>query len=73
MKTCAKCGKNVADSTPTCPNCNSFAFHTEKNGLEGGISQLLWELCLKNPKAFWTIMAVIGGAFIIFLIWAFNS
>ncbi len=73
MKTCAKCGKNVADSTPMCPKCGSFMFHTEKNGLEGIFSQFLMDLNMKNPKAFWILMAVIVGAFVIFLIWAFNS
>lgn len=73
MKTCAKCGKNVANSTQMCPVCNSVAFYTERSGLEGGFWQYLNELLFTNPKAFWIIIGAIAAGFVLFLIWAFNS
>lgn len=59
MKTCAKCGQNVNIGTSSCPNCDSFAFHTE-NGMEGGIAELLQMLMFKNQKAFWIIATILG-------------
>ncbi|MBQ4067160.1 MAG: hypothetical protein IJD22_05900 [Clostridia bacterium] len=73
MKTCTKCGKNVSDATPMCPRCNCVAFHTDKNAYEGFFSQMLMELLEKKPKLAFAIIGVIIAAFVIFLIWAFNS
>lgn len=71
MKTCVKCGKNVADSTTMCPNCHSLAFHTDQ-GMEGG-STLLFDLLLeKAPKVGIVILSIIGIAVIAFAIWLFT-
>ena len=68
MKTCAKCGKNVSDSTPMCPNCNSMAFHTD-SGLEGGFSELMMGLINKNPAVGCTVLAVLVLGMIVGFLW----
>lgn len=59
FKTCVKCGKNVSIGTPSCPDCGSFAFHTE-DGTEGVGAELLQMLMLKNPKLFWIVAIILG-------------
>lgn len=68
MKSCLKCGKVVADSTLSCPQCGSRAFNTEDH-VEGVGWELLNQLSYKNPKAFWIIMAILGVLIIGGFIW----
>lgn len=72
MKTCAKCGKNVNDSTPLCPNCGSLAFHTDE-GLDGGFSELLNMLFAKKPTLAWIILGIVGAVTIGGAIWFFTQ
>lgn len=72
MKSCAKCGKVVADSTPFCPKCGSYAFNTE-NGYEGVGAELLNQLMYSNPKAFLIIMVILAVVVIGAFIWFFGG
>lgn len=66
MKTCAKCGRNVADGTTMCPACQSSAFYTDK-GLEGGASLLGDWLIEKNPKLALIILLLLAAGMIAFV------
>lgn len=72
MKSCVKCGKVVADSTLSCPQCGSMAFNKE-DGVEGIGWELLNMLTQKNPKVGYIIIAILSvliiGAFIWFFGW----
>lgn len=69
MKTCAKCGKNVADGTTLCPNCHSMAFHTDR-GSEGVFFDWLLN---KSPKLAIIIMSALLMGLIGFCIWFYCS
>lgn len=72
MKSCIKCGKVVADSTPSCPQCGSFAFNTE-DGYDGVGTELLNQLMQNNPKVGWTVAIIIAVLIIIGFIWLFGG
>ena len=72
MKTCVKCGKNVADGTKMCPTCQSMAFYTDR-GTEGGASLLFDWLLGKNPKLGIIILLILLMGMIAFCIWFFGG
>ena len=67
MKSCIKCGKVVANSAQSCPDCGCMAFETDNGGKEGLVGELMMMLLNKNPVAFWIVMGVLAVAIIIFL------
>lgn len=72
MKTCVKCGKNVANGTKLCPNCHSMAFYTER-GTEGGSSLFFDWLIEKNPKLAIIILVIVLMGMVGFCIWFFGA
>ena len=72
MKSCAKCGKVVADSASICPKCGSFAFYTDNGSTEGTFAELLNMIMLKNPKLFWILITILGIGVIGIAVWYFG-
>ena len=73
MKTCVKCGKNVANGTHVCPNCGSLAFSTDNGRMEGTGSLIFDWFFAKNPKLAVIIVAILTVAAIGFAIWLYTS
>ena len=72
MKTCVKCGKNVADGTKMCPDCYSMAFYTD--GKMEGQSSLFFDWLLeKFPKFAIIVMSIILIGLIGFAILLFGG